>query len=129
MLLEREDLKKELLIIFIRSLFLNLAVYLISAGFIGFTLSMAAGLLLGTFGMILNLFLLNLSVYRIIKSGGIKSSGRMFGGYIVRMLMIMAIISVTMFFELSCTIGAVIPYFYPKLIYTGKALFKKGGKA
>lgn len=129
MLLEREDLKKELLIIFVRSLFLNLAAYLISAGFIGFTLSMAAGLILGTLGMILNLFLLNTSVYRIIKSGGIKSGSRMFSGYIVRMLIIMAIISVTMFFELSCTIGAVIPYFYPKLIYTGKALFKKGGKA
>lgn len=129
MLLEREDLKKELLKIFIRSLFLNIAAYLISVGFIGFTLSMAAGLFLGTLGMILNLFLLNLSVYKIIKSGGLKSGSKMFGGYIVRMLMIMAIISLTMFFDLSCTVGAVIPYFYPKLIYTGKALFKKGGKA
>lgn len=129
MLLEREDLKKELFIIFIRSLFLNLAAYLISACFIGFTLSMAAGLLLGTLGMIFNLFLLNMSVYRIVKSGGIKSGSKMFGGYIVRMFMIMAIISVTIFFDLPCTVGAVIPYFYPKLIYTGKALFKKGGKA
>ena len=52
----------------------------------------------------------------------------MFGGYIARMFIIMALISVTMFFELSCTIGAVIPYFYPKLIYAGKTLFGKGGK-
>ena len=103
--MEKEDLKKELLFIFIRSLFLNLAAYLISVVFIGFTFSMAAGLLLG-----------------------IKSSSRMFGGYIARMFIIMALISVTMFFELSCTIGAVIPYFYPKLIYAGKTLFGKGGK-
>lgn len=127
--MEKEDLKKELSIIFVRSLFLNLAAYLISVIFIGFTLTMAAGLFLGTFGMLLNLFLLNMSVYRIIKSGGMKSSGRMFGGYIVRMILVMALISATMFFELSCTIGAVIPYFYPKLIYAGKALFVKGGKA
>ena len=109
--MEKEDLKKELLFIFIRSLFLNLAAYLISVVFIGFTFSMAAGLLLGTSGMLFNLFLLN-----------------MFGGYIARMFIIMPLISVTMFFELSCTIGAVIPYFYPKLIYAGKTLFGKGGK-
>lgn len=127
--MEKEDLKKELLIIFIRSLFLNLAAYLISVVFIGFTFSMAAGLLLGTSGMLLNLFLLNMSVYKIVKSGGMKSSGRMFGSYVVRMLIIMALISVTMFFKLSFTIGAVIPYFYPKLIYAGKILFGKGGKA
>ena len=119
--MEKEDLKKELLFIFIRSLFLNLAAFLISVVFIGFTFSMAAGLLLGTSGMLFNLFLLNMSVNKIVKSGGIKSS-------IARMFIIMALISVTMFFELSCTIGAVIPYFYPKLIYAGKTLFGKGGK-
>lgn len=126
--MEKEDLKKELLFIFIRSLFLNLAAYLISVVFIGFTFSMAAGLLLGTSGMLFNLFLLNMSVNKIVKSGGIKSSSRMFGGYIARMFIIMALISGTMFFELSCTIGAVVPYFYPKLIYAGKTLFGKGGK-
>lgn len=124
--MEKEDLKKELLFIFIRSLFLNLAAYLISVVFIGFTFSMAAGLLLGTSGMLFNLFLLNMSVNKIVKSGGIKSSSRMFGGYIARMFIIMALISVTMFFELSCTIGAVIPYFYPKLIYAEKHYSGKG---
>lgn len=127
--MEKEALKKELIMIAVRSLFLDLAAYLISVIFIGFTLSMAAGLLLGTAGMLLNLFLLNKSVYRIVKSGGMKSGGKMFGGYVFRMLIVVIILSLSFFSELPCTIGAVIPYFYPKLIYAGKIIFRKGGKA
>ena len=75
--MEREALKKELLIIFVRAMFLDLAAYLVSVIFIGFTLSIAAGLLIGTSGMLLNLYLLNQSVYRIVKSGGNKAGNRM----------------------------------------------------
>ncbi|MGN1481134.1 ATP synthase subunit I [Porcipelethomonas sp.] len=127
--MEKEDLNKELKIIFVRSLFLNLSAYLISVVFIGFTLSIAIGLLMGTFGMLLNLFLLNKSVYRIVKSGGMKAGNKMFGGYIVRMIIVMMIIAVSMLISVRCMVGTVIPYFYPKLIYAGRTLFRKEEKA
>ena len=123
--MEREALKKELLIIFVRAMFLDLAAYLVSVIFIGFTLSIATGLLIGTSGM-----LLNLSVYRIVKSGGNKAGNRMFTGYIARMIVMMVIIAGAMMISGKCALGTVIPYFYPKLIYAGKILKKKkGGKS
>ena len=128
--MEREALKKELLIIFVRAMFLDLAAYLVSVIFIGFTLSIAAGLLIGTSGMLLSLYLLNQSVYRIVKSGGNKAGNRMFTGYIARMIVMMVIIAGAMMISGKCALGTVIPYFYPKLIYAGKILKKKkGGKS
>lgn len=126
--MEKEDLKKELKYIFIRSLFLNIAAYLISVIFIGFTLQMAAGLLFGSLGMLLNLFLINKSVYNIVKNGGNKSSGKMFAWYIVRMLISASIIAAAMIWSIPCMIGAVIPYIYPKLVYGGKTLLRKEEK-
>ena len=68
--MEKQAFIKELKIILIRSVFLNIAAYLISTIFIGFTLPAAAGLLIGTFGMSLNLFLINRSHYMVIRYGG-----------------------------------------------------------
>ncbi len=127
--MEKEDFKKELKYILIRSLFLNIAAYLISIIFIGFTLQIAAGLLIGTFGMLLNLFLLNRSLYNIVKRGGNKSSGKMFIWYIIRMTIASVIIAASMLWCIPCMIGVVIPYFYPKLVYGGKTLFRKEEKS
>ncbi len=126
--MEREYLKKELKFIFLRSLFLNIAAYLISVIFIGFTLPIAAGLLIGTFGMLLNLFLLNKSIYNIVKRGGNKSGGKMFAGYIIRMSIASIIIASSMLWNIPCMIGAVIPYFYPKLVYGRKIILRKEEK-
>ncbi len=127
--MEKEDFKKELKYILIRSLFFNIAAYLISVIFIGFTLPVAAGLLIGTFGMLLNLFLLNRSLYNIVKGRGNKSAGKMFIWYIIRMIIASVIIAASMLWCIPCMIGAVIPYFYPKLVYGGKTLFRKEEKS
>lgn len=129
MRLEKEDLKRELKFIFFRSLFLNIAVYLISVIFIGFTLPVAAGLIVGTIGMLFNLFLINKSVFNIVKSGGNKNASKMFIWYIIRMSIASVIIAAAMLWCVSCMIGAVIPYFYPKLVYGGKTLFRKEEKS
>lgn len=126
--LEKEVLKKEFKMIFIRSIFLNIAAYLISVIFIGFTFPIAVGLLFGTFGMFLNLFLLNKSIYNIVKSGGYKGSKKMAAWYIIRMAIISLILIMAMLWCTSCMIGSLIPFVYPKLVYGGKTLFKKGGK-
>lgn len=127
--MEKEALIKEFKIILIRSTFLNIAAYLISVIFIGFTLPMAVGLLIGTFGMLLNLFLLNRFIRNAVKNGGKGSSKIMLGGYIVRMVIVAFCIALPMLWCTSCMIGAAIPYIYPNLVYGGKSLFRKGGKA
>lgn len=126
--MEKEDLKKELKFVFFRSLFLDLSAYLISVIFIGFTLPIAAGLLAGTFGMLFNLFLLNKSVYNAVKSRGNKNGGKMFAWYIIRMSIASIIIAASMLWNIPCMIGAVIPYFFPKLVYGRRTLMRKEEK-
>lgn len=125
--MEKDELKKELKVILIRSVFLDIAAYLISTFFVGFTLQIAAGLFLGTAGMLLNLFLLNKSVYSAVRSGG--AGGRMFAGYMIRLSIVAVIFIVASFVSLKFTAAALIPYFYPKLIYAGKTLFRKEEKS
>jgi hypothetical protein len=127
--LETKAFIKELKSILIRTIFLNIAVYLISVIFIDFTLTVAIGLLIGTFGMSLNLFLLNKSLYSVIKFGGNKSSTKMIAGYLIRMSIVSALTVITMLYDATCMIAAVIPYFYPKLVYGVKTLLRKEEKA
>lgn len=126
--MEKEQLIIELKYFSIRALFLDISAYLISAFFIGFTLSMALGLVLGTLGMIVNLVLLNNSIKNIVKDGGRSSRARMLSGYIIRLGITGVIVAAAMMIPFINTAGAVIPYFYPNLVYAGKALLKKGDK-
>ncbi len=127
--MEKQAFINELKTILIRSVFLNIAVYLITAIFIGFTLPAAAGLLLGTFGMSLNLFLLNRSLYEVVRYGGNKNSTKMVIWYLIRMSVVSVLTVVAMLWNTTCMIMAVIPYFYPKLVYGGKTLLRKEEKA
>ncbi|MGN0614398.1 MAG: hypothetical protein ACI4JB_10935 [Porcipelethomonas sp.] len=126
--MERDAIKKELKFIFFRSVFLDIAAYLISVIFIGFTLPVAAGLLIGTFGMLLNLFLLNRSVYEVVRRGGNSARKKMLLWYFARMLAVSAITVTAMLWSIPCMIAALLPYFYPKLVYGGKTLFGKEEK-
>lgn len=126
--MEKEQLIHEMKFVLIRALFLDISAYLISVFFIGFTLSMALGLVLGTAGMAVNLILLNRSVRNIVRSGGRRAQSRMFSGYIVRLGVMGVIIASAMLIPFINTVGAVIPYFYPNLVYAGNVLLKKGEK-
>lgn len=126
--MEKEQLIHEMKFVLIRALFLDISAYLISVFFIGFTLSMVLGLVLGTAGMAVNLILLNRSVRNIVRSGGRRAQSRMFSGYIVRLGVMGVIIASAMLIPFINTAGAVIPYFYPNLVYAGNVLLKKGEK-
>lgn len=126
--MEKEQIIIELKYFSIRALFLDISAYLISAFFIGFTFSMALGLVLGTLGMIVNLVLLNNSIKNIVKDGGRSSRARMFSGYIIRLGITGVIIAAAMMIPFINTAGAVIPYFYPNIVFAGKAFLKKGDK-
>ena len=100
--MEREQFIRDLKHILIKSAFLDISAYLISVFFIGFTFSMAAGLFLGTAGMTVNLILLNLVVG--------------------------AVIAAAVHIPFVNTAGAVIPFFYPQLVFAGNVLLRKGEK-
>ncbi|MCI7805270.1 MAG: ATP synthase subunit I [Oscillospiraceae bacterium] len=126
--MEKEQLIHEMKFVLIRALFLDISAYLISVFFIGFTLSMALGLILGTAGMAVNLILLNRSVRNIVRCGGRRAQSRMISGYIVRLGIMGVFIASAMLIPFINTAGAVIPYFYPNLVYAGNVLLKKGEK-
>ncbi len=127
--MNKSDFNNELKFILLRSIFLDCAAYLISVFFIGFTVRMAVGLLLGTFGMTVNLYLLYRSVARIVNSGGSKAQSFMMKSYLFRLFVTGVIIVISMKLCFINTVGTVLPYFYPKLVYTGSTLFRKGGKS
>ena len=65
--MQKDALLHELRVIGIRTVFLNIAVYLISGLVQGFTLSFALGLLLGTALLFVYLLLLSRSVARSVE--------------------------------------------------------------
>lgn len=125
--MNREQLIHEIKFFLIRALFLDISAYLISVFFIGFTISMALGLIMGTAGMIVNLVLLNRSVRNIVNGGGYKAQSRMFTGYLIRLAITGSIVTAAMFIPFINVAGTVIPYFYPKFVYAGISL-RKGEK-
>ncbi len=125
--MNKEQLIHEIKFFLIRALFFNISAYLISVFFIGFTLPMALGLILGTFGITLNLILLNRSVRNIINGGGYKAQSKMFSSYVIRLGIIGVIITVSFFIPFINTVGTIIPYFYTKFVYAGISL-RKGEK-
>lgn len=126
--MEKEQLIHEMKYILIRAVFLDISAYLISVFFIGFTLSMALGLILGTAGMAVNLILLNRSVRNIVRNGGSRAQSRMFSGYLFRFGIMGVIIAAAMLIHFINAVGTIIPYFYPNLVYAGNVLLKKGEK-
>lgn len=126
--MEEKQLISEMKFILIRAVFLDISAYLISVFFIGFTVSMALGLVLGTSGMAVNLILLNRSMRNIIKGGGRKAQSKAFAGYLVRLGITGVLTAFAMIVPFINIWGAVIPYFYPRLVYAGNVILKKGEK-
>jgi hypothetical protein len=52
----------------------------------------------------------------------------MFAGYIMRLMIIGVVISIAMVTGRISVLCTVVPYFYPKLIYTAGAFFRKEKK-
>lgn len=89
---------------------------------------MALGLALGTVGMFVNLILLNSSIRNIVKNGAGGAKKKMLAGYLFRIALTACIVTLAMLLPCFNTAGAVIPYFYPNIVYAGNALLRKGEK-
>lgn len=120
------DFKKEMKFILLWSIGLDAAAFLISLFFMGINISFAAGLVLGNAALFLNLWHLNRSVKKIAFSGG-RGRNPMMGGYLFRSLITCITVLISFRFDFINTIGVLLPFFYPKVIYT-LYFTVKGGK-
>ena len=129
----KDHLRQEILDIFKRAVFLDIAAYLISVIVLGATLSFALGLLLGTAVLLATLFLLKISVERMAadaKRSGVTSQRR----YLLFYAMRLGVFAVTfgaavILRKYVSPVAVAVPMLYPRLIYTLGAVFQRTGKA
>ncbi|CDD53074.1 aTP synthase I chain [Ruminococcus sp. CAG:379] len=126
--MQKDALLHELRVIGIRTVFLNIAVYLISGLVQGFTLSFALGLLLGTALLFVYLLLLSRSVARSVAQPGGRPQVQMVSGYLLRLVLIGAVFLLAMQVSWINAFAAMIPLVYPRLIYVGHACLHKNGE-
>lgn len=126
-------IKSELLYLTPCIIIFDILAFAISIPLIGFTYSMAFGLLLGTVVLYINLIQLGISTenavnrYEINKSEK-NSKAYMFANFLIRYLVIGLAIYLSFSSKLGHlfnTVGVVLPLFYPRLIYLIKS-FRKG---
>ena len=126
-----DTLRKELRMLLIRCIFLNIAAYLISVPVIGFTLSFGTGLLLGTAGLSGSLLLLQISVKQMAedaKRSGAANQRRFALIYCLRLLVFAAAFGLALYLRKWISpVAAAIPFFYPRLIYTAGAFLNRSG--
>lgn len=126
--MQKDALLHELRVIGIRTVFLNIAIYLISGLVQGFTLSFALGLLLGTALLFVYLLLLSRSVARSVAQPGGRPQVQMVSGYLLRLVLIGAVFLLAMQVSWINAFAAMIPLVYPRLIYVGHACLHKNGE-
>lgn len=121
-------LRKELLFTGIRSVFLDIAAFLVSFIICGFSMKVITGLVLGTAVMLIYLVMLYQSLKISLNAKETKSAkAAMMTGYLLRVLLICIFITISFRFDFISPWSAVLPVFYPKIIHVGGAIFKRKG--
>lgn len=118
------EVKEELKKIAFCSIFLNIAVFLISITLMGLNISIPIGLLLGTLVMLLNMLLLGLFIKRVLTGSKKNAQFTMITGYLFRLLIVGILFFASVKIDFIHPLGAMIPLFYPKIIYMSGAIFK-----
>lgn len=105
----------------------DLLIFIAALPFYGLNITIPAGLLLGTAASIANFIILGLSSERAVERGSAKAAKRyMFSFYLIRLAIMGAALAAGFncaYFDPVCTF---IPLLYPKLFYSGSAIFNRG---
>ncbi len=110
------------------SLILDSIIFLATLPVYKLGIQIPLGLALGTLTMIVNIIVLGLACERAVERPVASAKRFMFGAYILRMSIIGC--SFLLAFHLECInpLAAIIPVFFPKIIYTASGFIKsKGG--
>lgn len=121
--------REEFAVLAKRAVLLDIAAYCMSIPFYGMTISFAAGLAAGTLVLFGSLFLLNLSLARMAeeaKRSGTSSQKRFLLFYGLRLgLFALAFGAALLSRGRVSPVGTALPVFYPRLVYTAQAMFRK----
>lgn len=105
----------------------DLLIFIAALPFYGLSITVPAGLLLGTAASLANFVILGLSSERAVERGSAKAAKRyMFSFYLLRLAIMGAALAAGFncaYFNPVCTF---IPLLYPKLFYSGSAIFNRG---
>ena len=105
----------------------DLLIFIAALPFYGLSITVPAGLLLGTAASLANFIILGLSSERAVERGSAKAAKRyMFSFYLIRLAIMGAALAAGFncaYFNPVCTF---IPLLYPKLFYSGSAIFNRG---
>lgn len=109
----QEDLQQELNFAIICIIILDIIIWIVSLFVVKFQIAVILGLLLGSIGIIGNLFLLRRSILNAVRFGKTKDMI----GYLLRCLIASVIIAISLISDSVNTITAVLPFLYPKIIF------------
>lgn len=111
--LAMQDLHRELHFAMICTVVLDVIIWVISLFLVKFKIAVILGLILGSVGMIVNLFLLRKSILNAVYFGKTKD----FAGYLLRCFIASVIVAISLIFSCVNTVTAVLPFLYPKIIF------------
>lgn len=109
----QEDLHKELRLAGISTIILDLICWIVSLFLIGFSIPVLVGFLLGSAGMMGNLFLLRNSILNAVYNGKTRD----IKSYLFRVLIASVVIALGLMTDFVNVISAVLPFLYPKIIF------------
>ncbi len=110
------------------SLILDSIIFLATLPVYKLRIQIPLGLALGTLTMIINIIVLGLSCERAVERPAASAKRFMFGSYVLRMVVIGCLFVLAFRSECINPLAAVIPVFFPKIIYTASGFIKsKGG--
>lgn len=126
-----EMINRELSFIMFRALILDGIIYLITLPVYKFSAEIPAGLIAGTLVMLFNFILLGMSAERAVERPAGAAKRYMFFSYIIRFCIMGAMFTACIKLSWINLFAAVLPQFYPKIIYTVHTVYmnKKGGNS
>ena len=103
----------------------DLLIFIAALPFYGLNYQVPLGLLLGTAAMTANFILLGRSAERCVERPTAASAKRyMFSFYLIRLAVMGTALAIGFISELFCSPAVFIPLLWPKLFYSGSAIFK-----
>lgn len=115
------DENEELNMLLVRSLIIDLCIYLITLPLYGLGLEIPLGLLLGTIACFVNLILLGYACGKTVERPLKQAKRYMFMWYLIRMTILGAFIVIGFKVSFINSVCVCLPLFYPKVIYTARS--------
>ncbi len=109
----QKALQKELRFAAVSTLVLDILVWLVLLPFYGIGLEVPLGLLCGSAGMLLNLWLLRRSIEKAVQLGKTQD----IAGYLLRCIVSCTVMALGMMVDGISAFAAVLPFLYPKAIF------------